>query len=108
MSHQTFDAFTRTVGQAATRRSSILALGGAALAAGMATQVGTEAKKNPVKKVKKKNKKKCAEESAECRTLVASLDNDPELEAQFLACCDNCFAGDFLTCLLAVSAASLP
>ena len=62
MSHQTFDAFTRTVGQAATRRSSLLALGGAALAAGVATQVGTEAKKKPVKKVKKKNAAKCAEE----------------------------------------------
>jgi hypothetical protein len=103
MSHQTFDAFTRTVGQAATRRSSILALGGAALAAGMATQVGTEAKKKPVKKVKKKNAAKCAEEIAECKAIITALTAsapDPAIRAAALACCDNCFAGDFMTCLI--------
>ena len=100
MSHQTFDAFTRTVGQAATRRSSLLALGGAALAAGVATQVGTEAKKKPVKKVKKKNAAKCAEEIAECKAIVTALVPDPATKAPLLVCCDNCFAGDFMTCLL--------
>ena len=107
MSLQAFDAFTRSVGQSASRRSSLLALGGAALAAGMAAPVGTEAKQNPAKKVKKKNKQKCNQEIAECRTVIAAIDNDPETEAQLLACCENCFAGDFVTCLIALSAASL-
>jgi hypothetical protein len=104
MTEQAFDAFTRSVGHVATRRSSLLALGGAALAAGFVTQVGTEAKQKPAKKIKKKNKKKCNQEIAECRTLVLAADADPATEAAILACCENCFAGDFLTCFLAAVA----
>jgi hypothetical protein len=101
MREHAFDTFTRGTTDALSRRHSLMTLGGAALAAGLAGAVGTEAKQNPAKKVKKKNKKKCNQEREECRNLVLALERPPEIEAAFLACCENCFAGDFAVCLIA-------
>jgi hypothetical protein len=111
MSESAFDAFTRSTAEALSRRHSLMAMGGAALAAGLTGAVGTEAKQSAAKKVKKKNKKKCNQVRESCRNVVlANVEggSDPEIVQAFLACCENCFAPDLLTCLLAADATSLP
>jgi hypothetical protein len=79
-----------------------MSLDEAALAAGLVRAVVTEAKQNPAKKAKKKNTKRCNQSRDECRNRVLAVpDSDPEALADFLKCCENCFVGDLLTCLLA-------
>ena len=97
MSEQHFDAFTRRAAQAVSRRSSLMALGGATLAAVVAKPAITDAKKNKSnKKAKKKARKKCKKQVGQCETFLG---------AQFpqgLQCCpflSNCDTTQFLSCL---------
>jgi hypothetical protein len=100
MSEHAFDTFSREAAAVLSRRKSLLTLGGAALAAGLAGSVGVEAKQNPVKKAKQKNKKKCNRASQECFAIAQAIAG---AQPEAVACCENCFAADFLTCILAVT-----
>jgi hypothetical protein len=96
MSEHTFDAFTR---HAATRRTSLATLAGAAMTAGLLTQIGLAAKDNKdkqkAKKAKKKLQKRCNQQKAQCQTALIGADAQAAL-----ACCNSCFSGDFFACLL--------
>lgn len=99
----TLDTFTRL----ASRRDSLLALGGAGLAAAFGDVAGAAAKSKSGKRRKKTCKNPCQAQVSQC-TLVANLAcnnaNDPEsCKAQFLPCCDllaTCQAGEMLQCIL--------
>jgi hypothetical protein len=100
MSEQAFDTFTR---QAATvtRRGSLAGLGGAALAAGLTGHVGRAAQDNDkkkAKKAKKKIKKRCNQQQDECLAALTRLGGEALI---FGICCENCFADDFLNCIIA-------
>jgi hypothetical protein len=101
MSEHTFDAFARQTATV-TRRGSLVGLGGAMLAAGIADPVGTEAKDNNDKKkkqkAKKKIKKRCNQQQDDC---VASLLRVGGESALITFCCENCFSDDFLACVIA-------
>ena len=103
MSEHTFDAFTRRATVAVTRRGSLLALGGAALATGLGRSTKVAAKDNKdkkkAKKAKKKFQKRCNQQKAQCQATVLAQDA-PEA----LVCCESCFSGDFLGCILALNA----
>jgi hypothetical protein len=98
MSEQSFDAFTRRAAQAVSRRQSLMALGGATLAAAAAKPSIAEAKKNKNKKAKKKAKKKCKQQVPQCEAAVAQANGIP----QQIQCCQflsNCNAGSFVQCI---------
>jgi hypothetical protein len=98
MSESAFDGFTREAAARLSRRGSFATLGGAALAAGLAGPMTAEAK-NPAQKVKKKNNQRCEQVREECRNLALGIPNPDVVSQAAFACCDNCFVGDFLTCL---------
>jgi hypothetical protein len=103
MSEQTFDRFTRQAAVAISRRNSLLALGGATLATGLARSSASAAKDNDkkkAKKAKKKFKKQCNQKKDQCRTLLLGLPGG----AAALFCCDSCFSDDFLSCLFSIAA----
>lgn len=99
----TFATFSRN----ASRRDSLLALGGAGLAAALGDVAGAAAKAKSGKRRKKKCKNPCQAQVSQC-TLVANLicnaGNDPDAcKAQFLPCCDllaTCQAGEMLQCII--------
>jgi hypothetical protein len=93
--------FGRRAVAGSTRRYSILALGGAALAAGLAGVDGTAAKRNPGRKVKRKQRRRCNVSRERCRIIPASVPNPDAFSLRVLACCEHCFAHDFLTCVFA-------
>jgi hypothetical protein len=68
MSDTAFDAFTRRADALASRRASLLHLGGAALAAGLLGPTVAGAKKGG-----KKGKQKCKKQVDKCRTGVTDL-----------------------------------
>jgi hypothetical protein len=80
-----------------------MALSGAALAAGLLGAVATEAKQNPAKKVKKKDKKRCNQAREACKSIVLTIDAGEDERQILLACCENCRAGDFISCFEAAS-----
>jgi hypothetical protein len=97
-----FDRITRT----ASRRDSMLALGGAGLAATLSGAFGATAKPKPGKLAKKKVKAKCKSQVGQCTltlNLVCNAGNDPEVcKEAFLPCCDflaACNAGEMLQCI---------
>jgi hypothetical protein len=94
-------AFARRAVAGGPRRHSLLALGGAALAAGLAGAGGTAAKRNPVRKVKRKQARRCKVSRERCRIIPASVPNPDAFSLRVLACCEHCFAHDFLTCVFA-------
>jgi hypothetical protein len=105
MSQHAFEAFTHGTADALSRRGSLMALSGVALAAGLAAAVGTEARQRRTKKARKKNRRTCNRAREGCRAFLLGI---PELDSvDLLPCCENCFAGDVLTCLQEVGAASL-
>jgi hypothetical protein len=75
MNEQTFDLFTRRAAEAVSRRSSLAALGGATLAAGLLAPLAAEAKDNKAKKAKKKAKKKCRKQEGQCNEAVQAFCN---------------------------------
>jgi hypothetical protein len=99
---QAFESVTRQAAAAVSRRTSLLTLGGAALAASIATPDVSEAKKG--KDCKKKEKQRCSKDAAACKTTVIDVCED---EAACLAaltpCCDECSANGFFTCFIAAN-----
>jgi hypothetical protein len=86
----------------ATRRTSILAIGSAGLAAASGLATG-EAKKRKNKNQNKKAKQRCASQVAVCQELLtAACEQLPDcVVADFLPCCDplaTCQAGEAITC----------
>lgn len=105
MSTRAFDAFTRGAADAASRRNALLALGGAVLAASLVAPEAGVAKKKKGKDCKKKEKQRCSNDAAACKpTLLSICMLTPQECALAAACCDECSANGFLTCLLAVTA----
>jgi hypothetical protein len=107
MIEQSFDAFTRGTAAGATRRGTLLTLGGAALAAAVGGSVTSSAKMNNKKKNNKKDKKKekkkaeqkCEQQVAECQSILNSV-AAPTPEQ--LLCCDSlstCNAALFISCI---------
>jgi hypothetical protein len=101
MNRTEFDAFTKT----ASRRGSLLALGGAGLAA-LADSFGASAKPKPGKLARKKVKEKCKAQVGQCGIFVAlncATNADPAAcKAGLLPCCDflaSCNAGRMFECL---------
>jgi hypothetical protein len=96
-----------TLAPTASRRGSLLALGGAGLAA-LAGAFGTAAKPKPGKLARKKVKAKCKEQVGQCDLVlgvICATDADPAAcKKRFLPCCDllgTCNAGGMLECLVA-------
>ena len=100
MREHTFDAFTRRATVAVTRRGSLLALGGAALATGLGSPTRLAAKDKKAKKAKKKATKakkkfaaQCEEQKSLCQTAVLGVPGG----AALIGCCAaSCFSGDFI------------
>jgi hypothetical protein len=83
-----FDALTRS----ASRRVSLLALGGAGLAAALAGAFGAAAKPKPGKLARKKVKEKCKAQVRQCNLVLGvacDANDDPAAcKEAFLPCCD--------------------
>jgi hypothetical protein len=101
MRERAIDAIMRGAADALTRRSAIRTLGAAALMAGLTGSTAAEAKKNLARKVKKRNKQQCVQARDGCRNIALGVPNPDEFSQIVLACCENCFVGDFLACLTA-------
>jgi hypothetical protein len=83
---------------AVTRRRSLLALGGAALAANVASRTGLTAQdkdKQKAKKAKKKARQRCNQQKAQCRAAGGG-------DFAMFGCCESCYADDFLACLISL------
>jgi hypothetical protein len=96
MSEHAFDTLVRQA--AISRRGSLLAVSGAALATGLASQSGLAANDNKdkkkAKKIKKKFQRQCTQQIEQCRAILAQ----PGAAAR--VCCESCFSNDFLDCFL--------
>jgi hypothetical protein len=102
MSTHAFDTITQRAAVGLSRRSSLLTLGGAALAATIAAPDLSEAKKKKGPDCKKKEKQRCNSDAAACKsTINAICELEPAQCAAVLACCDTCSAAGFLTCFAA-------
>lgn len=88
---------------AVTRRTSLLTLGGAGLAASLAMPQLGDAKKKKGKDCKKKEKQRCSSDAAACKQTVAIACQDPAGCFEESLCCEECSASGFLTCLIAAS-----
>jgi hypothetical protein len=108
MHSKAFETLTRGMMQGISRRSSLLSLGGAALAATMAAPVVGEAKKKKKSgnKGKDKEKKRCSKDAAACKNTVQPLCDpaDPAACLIIQNCCEECSANGFLECLILASA----
>ena len=89
-----------------SRRSSLLTLSGAGLAAVLGGPLTATAKKSG--KSRKKALKKCKPQVAQCAAVVQTLcdefETDPEVCKATIACCEllgRCNAGGFLACMSA-------
>jgi hypothetical protein len=119
MDGRAFDTLTRRAADVVSRRSSLAALGGATLAAGLLAPLAAEAKDNKAKKAKKKAKKKCKKQEGQCNEAVqafcSSLNNNlvetvgdegfpfNECVQRFSFCCpffSSCNAREGVECLL--------
>jgi hypothetical protein len=103
MSEHTFDTFTRQAAAAVSRRTSLAALGAAALVTGVASSPTIAAKDNDkdkkkAKKIKKKFKKQCNQQKDQCRSILIGAG-----AAEALICCESCFSNDVLSCLISLS-----
>ena len=103
MGKNVVEASLREAGEQASRRTSLLALGMAVLAAGASHGGVTEAR-NKGKDCKKKEKQRCQSDVAACRaTLAPFCAGDPTTCIILGACCDTCSSNGFLTCLMAAT-----
>jgi hypothetical protein len=73
MNEQLFDGFTRRAADTVSRRSSLAALSGAALAAGLLAPMTSRAKDDKAKKAKRKARRKCQRQVDQCRQGVGDL-----------------------------------
>lgn len=100
MSEQNFDAFTRQAAQSVSRRQSLMALGGATLAAVATKPTIAEAKKsgkNANQKAKKQARKKCKKQVQQCVDALNQFN-----EGNLTFCCQElstCDAFGFIQCL---------
>jgi hypothetical protein len=101
MNRTEFDAITKS----ASRRGSLLALGGAGLATLIGAS-GSTAKPKPGKRARKKVKDKCKAQVGQCDLFVGltcAKNSDPAAcKAGLLPCCDflaSCNAGRMMECL---------
>jgi hypothetical protein len=108
MSEQTFDAFSRHAAMAVSRRTSLLALGGMALAAATATPGATAAKSRKNRKRQKGKKdvlKLCAPQVNECKTAIgANCGADASCLVVIDVCCPllgKCQNSAFWDCVIA-------
>jgi hypothetical protein len=106
MNTNAFDAITRRAAEGISRRRSLLTLGGAALAATIATPKLSEAKKKKGKDCKKKEKQRCSKDAAACKATIQPLcdPGDPATCLILQNCCEECSANGFLTCLILATA----
>jgi hypothetical protein len=106
VSEKAFDAFTRHAADAVSRRNSLLALGGMALAAGIAEPAIAK------KKSKNQAKKKCRRQVPRCKSYFAGFClGDPDCEAELFPCCEflaKCDPGSMLDCLFTCGCEGLP
>ena len=104
MKSQAFADLTRQAAAAISRRGSLAALSGAALAAAATRPDVSEAKKGG-QSCGKKQKKKCKNDAAACKnTLIGGCQGDQECIATLTPCCETCSANGFLTCFIAANA----
>jgi hypothetical protein len=103
MAARAIDTVMRDVAAGVSRRTSLLTLGGAALAAAVAKPDVSEAKKKKSgDKCKKKEKQRCSNDAATCRLLLpGGCQGDPDCIALLTPCCDSCSSSKFLSCFLA-------
>jgi hypothetical protein len=99
----TLSPFTRQAAEAVSRRASLATLGGASLAA---VRPDISAAENKKKKsgsdCKKKEKQRCANEAATCKpSVLANCELEPVQCLAVAACCDECSANGYWTCVLA-------
>jgi hypothetical protein len=108
MNSTAFDILTRFMAEGISRRSSLRTLGGAALAATMASpDVGAaKKKKKNGDKGKDKEKKRCSKDAAACKDTIQPLCDpaDPATCLIIQNCCEECSANGFLECLILNSA----
>lgn len=107
LSERAFDTFARRAADAVSRRNSILALGGAALAAAVMTEPTSSRRK-----AKKQVKKKCKRQVAPCRAFFAGLClGDLDCQDALFPCCDHlaqCDSGAMFECMFSCGCAGLP
>ncbi len=98
MSEQPFDALTHSAVGDISRRASLLAIGATGLATLLSGSLTATAKKNKNKKKKDKNKaqqraeQECAEQVAQCQSILASIGGIPVNQ---LTCCNFLGTCDF-------------
>ena len=117
MSVHRFDTFARTAADAVSRRSSLVAFGGATLAAAMrgapdadaAKDKGAKRAKKKLKKVKKQFAQACAAQPGQCQAAMSAFcatTNDPAVCLQLVTpCCaliTDCNVGPAFTCLFSL------
>jgi hypothetical protein len=84
----------------ASRRLSLVALGGAALAAATGEVAGKGGQS-----CGKKKQKRCRKDAAGCRNnLLAACAGDPDCAGSLTSCCETCSANGFVSCLIASGA----
>jgi hypothetical protein len=111
MNDPAFDAFTRHAAGGISRRTSLLTLGGAGVAAALGGPLAAEAKKNKrdnkkfKRKIKKAQNKKCQQQVGQCQAIVAA--QQPGNAAAF-ACCDFLGTCDFAGLVVCLNAANNP
>jgi hypothetical protein len=103
-----FAPFTRRPAEGVSRRTSLLTIGGAALAAtsavaAMAHPGVSAAKKKSSDKCKKNEQQRCANDAAACRsTQLAYCEGNTDCAALLNPCCDACSVNGFFTCYIEV------
>lgn len=111
MSKEAFDAVTRQAADAMSRRKSMLALGGLALAASLAEPPAALGKKKK-RRAKKQVRKKCRRQVRDCRNFFSGFCGGiPECEEEFYPCCEElakCDAGAMFTCLFSCGCGGVP
>lgn len=99
----TFAPFTRQSTAARSRRASMLAFGGATLAAAEARPDIRAARKKSGSDCKKKEKQRCNRDAEACRATVARTCELADGCVDALRCCEGCSADGFLACVFAAS-----
>lgn len=109
MNSTAFDTVMRRLGEGVSRRGSLLTLGGAAVAATMASPDVSGAKKKGKKKgqdCKNKEKQRCNKDAEACKDTIQPLcdPGDPATCLILQNCCEECSANGFIECLILASA----
>ena len=99
MQAQAFELRSRRAASALTRRTSLAALGGAAI---LGTRPQVSAAKKGGASCSKKLKKRCTSNADQCNANGAILcQGDASCLATLAFCCNQCFSAGFVQCLAA-------